>query len=414
MKTSQPSFRFHEQVRKLFAHPLFQFEARRYPTGPGCYLMKDTQGEVIYVGKAVNLRERLASYFHHRHRDAHVQRLTARIAGVEVILVTTEQESLVLENNLIKRYKPRFNRRLVDENSGYCYIILTAEEFPRLLPYHKGYNNSGWKMVKEGNARARFGPYINGRFRDILLEYIIDTCKLRTCEHLPERACLRAHIERCSGACEGRISAEEYNRAVERAAAFLSRQTQEPAERLIAELKQHMQERAERLQFELARRIRDRVAALESTLEKQAVERDAPYDQEVLYFGEGHVLVLEVLRGALQGARLFELQARRERSERGAAQRGFLQGRYGGGCATELLVNRLDGPELPAWAHAHGLKLYLPRNEPERGLMELCELNYEYRVSVLEASEGQTLPDLPLPSGKAEKDPGFKIRKSTH
>ncbi len=380
METRQHASLFHEQVRKMFSHPRFLFESSKYPTSPGCYLMKDQRGDVIYVGKAINLRDRLSSYFHSRQRDEHVARLVARIADVEVILVTNERESLVLENNLIKHYQPRFNRRLVSESDGYSYMFLTGEPYPRLLGYRKSSSTQGLKALEQGLVRQRFGPFMNGRYRDVLLEYVNDTFGLRTCEYFPARACLRLQIRRCCGPCEGQISVEDYARSVEQAVEFLSRQPGDGTEALIAEMKQRMEEHAARLQFELAGRIRDQVAALESTLEKQSVERFVPYDQDVLYFGgRRRVLVMELKRGAVLGVRLFELTATRSHS---AACEAFLRSRYPARKAYAW-------PELIAWplsdgvmrrAQARGLKIAPPANQAEQDLLDLCVLNHAYRA----------------------------------
>src|SRR5947209_19488500 len=109
----------------------FHFEPGRYPTSPGCYLMKDRSDAVLYVGKARNLRNRLRSYFQGKPEYARTQELAAQVGAIEVILVNTEAESLILENNLIKRYRPPYNRALMSDDTGYSYFVLTAEELPR-------------------------------------------------------------------------------------------------------------------------------------------------------------------------------------------------------------------------------------------------------------------------------------------
>ncbi len=378
METQHHTSRFHEQVRKLFSQRQFLFESSKYPTTPGCYLMKDARGEVIYVGKAVNLRDRLSSYFHGRPREEHVARLVSRVAAVEVILVTNERESLVLESNLIKHYQPRFNRRLVSENDGYSYIILTNETFPRLLGYRKGNSEQALKIIQQGLIAGRFGPFMNGRFRDALLEYVTDTYGLRTCERFPERPCLRLQIRRCAGPCANEVTPEEYAGRVEQAAAFLVRRPGDGTEALIEEMKRRMQAYADQLQFEVAGRVRDQVAALESTLEKQSVERYVPYDQDVLYFGERHALVMELKRGALLGARLFELKA----GARPNAREAFLRELYPLRRAQPLplvLAAGLDARALER-AKAGGLKIAAPQTQIELDLVELCVLNYTYRT----------------------------------
>src|ERR1700730_18559036 len=147
--------------------PQFVFEPSRCPSGPGCYLMRDAAGAVLYVGKAKNLRRRLGSHFRATPQQGRPSRLQAAIADVELVLDANETEALILEHNLIKLHKPRANRMLLDADEGYFYIALTAEDFPRLVAYRKNRIN---KELERGGTVAPvgrcFGPYVNRRFRD--------------------------------------------------------------------------------------------------------------------------------------------------------------------------------------------------------------------------------------------------------
>ena len=176
----------------------FSFDAKRYPTAPGCYLMKDGAGRILYIGKAKSLRHRLSSYFRTTLRERRTRQLVSRIAEIEVILVHSEIEALVLENNLIKQHQPRYNRLLRAEDSGYTYIVLTDEPYPRFAPFRKFRPN----LVLGDEAEARrFGPYLSSHYRDILLEYVNAAFQLRTCQPLGARLCLRFHMHKCSGIC---------------------------------------------------------------------------------------------------------------------------------------------------------------------------------------------------------------------
>jgi excinuclease ABC subunit C len=356
----------------------FIFDPKRYPTQPGCYLMKDYGGKVIYVGKANNLRHRLASYFQPRQKNRRTKRLIARIGDIEIILVNNETESLILENNLIKLHKPRFNRSLMREDTGYPYIVLTAEDFPRFVPYRKNHVNKELARVK--GAEKRFGPYINRRFRDALLAFVIENFQLRTCHPMPKKVCLSYHLGLCSGICEQKISAAQYVADVERAVAFLSRQQTD----LIRQMKNQMWEHAENLEFEKAQRIRDQVEVLESALEKQIVERDVKHDQDVIYFGEDKALVTSIKCGILQRLRLFDLELA---SGYGEVGEHFLLTHYTRNSPSELIINCLSNPaEIEARltvANRYPVKITLPEGGVKYELLQLCKQNYDYRISVI-------------------------------
>jgi excinuclease ABC subunit C len=360
----------------------FDFCANTYPTEPGCYLLKDSGGRVLYVGKAKNLRRRLAAYFRRRRKAARTRRLVARVAGVEVILVANETESLVLENNLIKLYQPPYNRHLRAKDSGYYYIALTAEEISRFVPYRRNRINRDLEQTGNGAVARLFGPYVTRRFRDLLLQFVCQHYRLRTCRSIPGHICFTYHLGRCTGICEARITRAAYDEAVAQAVAFLEHKNGD----VIAAMRRRMQEYAERLEFERAQWLRDRIEALERTLVKQNVERDVACNQDVIYFGERHALVTEVRHGAVQRLHLCPL-------EQGQAYARMCQqfliahydGQRNGKTPDELIVNRLDN--LAAVERrlvgrcGRAIRIKLPRSRPERELLKFCERNYAYRVS---------------------------------
>jgi excinuclease ABC subunit C len=355
----------------------FAFDPQRYPTQPGCYLMRDVAGGVLYVGKAKNLRRRLGSYFRARSRDWKARRLAMRVRDIEVILVNNEVESLVLENNLIKRHKPPYNSKLVDDDSGYFYVALTTGDLPRLVPYRR--NRINKPLGRDGVARC-FGPYVMRRFRDTLLEYVCEAFGVRTCAPLPDRVCLRYHMGRCCGVCEGRVSRLEYAQLVERASDFMSYAHDE----LIEEMKERMRACAGRLEYERAQRIRDQIRALESTLQQQIVERVVDHDQDVIYVGEQQALVTHLRRGVVQGMSLYDLD---ESEDAGEAPDRFLLSHYTTDSPDELIVNRLACAEQVeralATANGHPVRITLPHGGVKRELLQLCERNYHYRVEIV-------------------------------
>ncbi|MGC9395059.1 MAG: GIY-YIG nuclease family protein [Anaerolineae bacterium] len=358
----------------------FDFDPQSYPTTPGCYLMKDTGGRVIYVGKAKNLRRRLASYFRPNRRrrtgrDYRMSRLVASIATIDVILVRNAMESLVLENNLIKHYHPRFNRMLMPDDTGYHYIVLTGEPLPRLLPYRKLRIN---KALADKEVERRLGPYLTRESRDGLLTYVADHFGLRTCQPLGTRVCLRYHLRACGGVCEKRVSVDEYAAAVQAALTFLAR----PNVDLVADMRAEMAACAERLEFERAQRVKEQMLALEATLQPQIVERDVDYDQDVVYFGPDaarRALVATICKGALLDVALCSLDVSASYAQ---ACRDFLTTRYARSGPEEVLCNAPEEVMAAFAALVDKRRVYLPSSDVERGLLELCRLNYEYRIKV--------------------------------
>lgn len=356
----------------------FTFDPKRYPPTPGCYLMRDAAGRVLYVGKAKDLRRRLGSYFRPKGRGWKTRRLIARVRAIEVILVRNEVESLLLENNLIKHHKPPFNVQLVADDSGYFHIALTGEDLPRLAPYRPLRIN---KELGQDEIARTFGPYVSRGFRDTLLDYVCETFGVRTCTRLPRQVCLRYHLGRCCGVCEGHVSRPEYAQIIDRVICFLSGDSHAHTYgNLIVHMRAQMQEAAGQEQFERATRIRDQVRALESTLEQQVVDRGvvgAGRDHAVVYLGRTHALIADVRRGKVLGLSLHKLEA-----GGGAALLWF---RYARQAPPRLVVNRLERrseveQELTA-ANGYPVEIVVPEQGVLCELLEFCELNYVYRTT---------------------------------
>lgn len=234
---------------------------KQLPDLPGCYLMKDASGTVIYVGKAVNLKRRVSSYFRGSH-DAKTELLVADIVDFETVVVDSEDEALILEANLVKRHMPRYNILLRDDKH-YPYLRLTLnEDYPRLLIARR---------AKTDGSRY-FGPYPNAGGMHRAVEAILEIFPLRTCNgtllKTGGRACLNAHIGRCLAPCEGRISREEYAALVDQVSQFLQGKSHE----LIKKERQAMEQTAAELDFEQAARHRDRVSALLQLQEKRLLD----------------------------------------------------------------------------------------------------------------------------------------------
>ena len=249
---------------------------KHLPTQPGVYQHKDADGNVIYVGKAKNLRSRVRSYFQEgRPREAKTEALVKKIADVEVIVTDTEAESLLLEDNLIKRLKPRYNVLLKDDKS-YPFICVKNERFPRVFPTRK--------VRKDGSLY--FGPYTDAKAMKLVLKTIKDLFKLRSCSlHLNQAAieagkyqpCLDYHIQKCAAPCVGYETEAHYDATIEQITTLLNGKTRE----LTDLLKDEMQRLAAEKKFEEAAEYRDRLRAIETYAQKQKVVTDPEVDRDL-------------------------------------------------------------------------------------------------------------------------------------
>lgn len=275
------------------------------PDTPGSYQFRDASGRVIYVGKALNLRSRVSSYF------ADPQTLHPRTANmvaaaekVEWIEVRNEVEALLLEFSLIKEHRPRFNIRLQDDKSFPFLALTMDEEWPRATVF-RGKRKKGVRY---------FGPYVHpGAIRDTL-EHLLRTFPVRTCsnnkfkEHQRlNRPCLLYHIEKCSGPCVGEVSKDDYARHIQRLTKFLNGDNEEVVELLEKE----MLNLSERQEFERAAKIRDRLSAIAHVLEKQLMVGDVSDDSDIVGIAEDEftasVQVFFVRRGRVIGRNGFSL-----------------------------------------------------------------------------------------------------------
>ncbi|WP_052702955.1 GIY-YIG nuclease family protein [Paenibacillus beijingensis] len=418
----------------------FAFNAGDYPMRPGCYIMKDASGRILYVGKSKCLRSRLQSYFYQNHTRKRLRELVAEIDSIEVILVNNETESLLLENNLIKIHKPPYNRALKRDNSGYAYLMLTQERIPRLdvffrdrrekekaasteldaslqeaatlteldVAFQETATSTSTELdtafretaaASEAPSRKRskeqpggpeqdaalppmqrFGPFASAHFRNQVLEFVADHFKLRTCTTMPKRVCLLYHIKRCSGICEGLISEDDYLDSVRQAAELLA-----SGSNLTAEMYRKMEYYSERLLFEKADNILRHIRSLEKIPERQIVDRETDLNQEVLYFGEAAVMIAKVQQGMLRDFELREL----EPGYTDAACDRFVISRYREhGKPDELIVNRLGDPQAVKRALRRPgernkgvpFRITLPKRGLKHDLLQLCKDNYDYRM----------------------------------
>jgi excinuclease ABC subunit C len=275
------------------------------PDTPGSYQFKDDQGRVIYVGKASNLRSRVSSYFQSPHNlHPRTAQMVATADTVEWIQVRNDVEALMLEYNLIKEHRPRFNVRLVDDKS-YPYLAVTVSDEWARAQVMRGRKRKGTRY---------FGPYAHAYAIRETLDHLLRTFPIRTCTNAKlerhaklGKPCLLFHIEKCSAPCVGEITNDEYQLLVGELCAFLDGETQP----VIDKLEQEMAEAAEDLAFERAARIRDRLATVRKAIEKQQMVADRNEDFDVVGVAqdelEAAVFVFYVRRGRVMGRRSFVL-----------------------------------------------------------------------------------------------------------
>mgnify|MGYP001254008945 CR=1 FL=1 len=235
------------------------------PEQPGCYLMKDRQGTVIYVGKAKVLKNRVRSYFTGSH-DLKTQRLVSEIADFEYIVTSSNLEALILELNLIKKHDPKYNVMLKDDKT-YPYIKITAERHPRLITTRK---------VKKDKGKY-FGPYPNVGAANETKRLLDRMYPLRKCSTLPERVCLYYHLGQCLAPCVNEVSEETYRKMIEEITRFLNGGYEDVKK----ELTEKMHAAAEKLDFERAKEFRDKIAHIEATMEKQKIVSTDFVDRDV-------------------------------------------------------------------------------------------------------------------------------------
>lgn len=225
---------------------------KKLPKFPGVYLFRDNKNKVIYVGKAINLKNRVSSYFQKNLQNTKTAALVEKIVTIDFFEVTSDFEALLLEAKLIKQYQPFFNASLKDDKD-YLYIIFTKEEFPKVT--------TGRKRDTE-KALVYFGPFTSAKAARDTLKLARRIFPFRTnCRPNSGKACLSSHIGLCPGVCSGKISAVDYRRSLRGLKSFLSGNTQ----KLLSELKRQMQTTAKKMHFEEASALRDKIVSIERT-----------------------------------------------------------------------------------------------------------------------------------------------------
>jgi excinuclease ABC subunit C len=339
------------------------------PESPGVYLFRDGKTQVIYVGKALRLRDRLRSYFTPGYADtARVSELIRRATDFEFVTTANEVEALVLENNLIKNYRPRFNIRLKDDKN-YLYLKLpVTEEFPR-VHYSRRVQNDG---------ALYFGPYTSAQSLRSTVKSIRQLLPFRTCSDeifKQGKVCLDFHIKRCPGPCERRISSEDYKARINEVALFMEGRS----DLLVHELHDRMEGAAVRLDFENAARYRDQLHSIERIADRQKVLTRGRDDQDIVAYARSgndvYVEVAYIRQGKMVGHDGHALDGAGDVSEP-ELLRGFMLQYYSSAThvpRSVVLPGPVDEPELLAgWLtekRARPVTLEVPRRGRKRALV---------------------------------------------
>ncbi|NOR88317.1 MAG: excinuclease ABC subunit UvrC [Bacteroidales bacterium] len=353
----------YEQIKK---------QIKTLPHKPGVYQYYDKNEEIIYVGKAKNLKKRVASYFSGiDNHSGKLKVLVKKIASLQYIVVETELDALLLENNLIKKYRPRYNIMLKDDKT-YPWICVKNEDFPRVF--------STRNVIQDGSQY--YGPYASVRMMKTILELVKQLYPIRSCSlHLSEKnietgkfkVCLDYHIDKCKGPCVGKQSSEDYQENI----IEIKRILKGNIASLIQELKQKMMRLAEQMEFEKAQMLKERLEILSNYRSKSLVVNPKIKNVDVCSFTEdqdaAYINYLKVLDGAIVQTHTIELRKKLDESPIQLLQMGIaeMQQRFGLEADELLLPFEID-IEIPE------KQILIPKIGDKKHLVELSERNAKY------------------------------------
>lgn len=367
--------------------PHLQAAIDTVPTKPGCYLMKNAAGKVIYVGKAINLRNRVRSYFHGgAQKHPRTSKLVQNIDDIEWIVVDSELEALILEMNLIKKYRPHYNVRLKDDKR-YPYIkVHWANTFPKVTVTRQ--------MVQDGSRY--FGPYTSVWAVHQTLDVLRRIFQYLTCDRVitgeDNRACLYYDIKLCTAPCTGDIDQASYRQMIDDLCLFLMGRT----ESIVSRLQIEMEQAAEALRFERAAAIRDQLRAIENVVERQKVVSSEYIDSDVIAMarsnGEACVQVFFIRGGKLIGRDYFMLEGTEETPDAGVMTE-FIKQFYDRASIVPpqvLLPHEVEEAQIiQRWlSQKRGNKkveILVPRQGLQQGLVEMAAKNATETLAALQA-----------------------------
>ena len=347
------------------------------PEKPGVYRFYDDNGTVIYVGKAKRLKRRVSSYFNKDHESAKVRMLVTKIRDIQTVVVDSEWDALLLENSMIKQFKPKYNIMLKDDKT-YPWIAVTKEPFARVFPTRR----------PDAATMHLFGPYSSVKQMNILLDLIKEMFPIRNCKTLRknERPCMQYQIKKCSAPCCGLISQEEYQENIEKAMQIIKGNRKE----VMRQLKTEMMRYADEWKFEQAGDIKRKIEALENFIGKSVVVNPALTNMDVFGMDKDnncfYISFLRVIDGAIVQAQTLEIDNRLDTTREDALWTGILEiQERSGGLSPNLLV-----PFMPVLI-PEGWNLQVPQRGDKHKLLELAIHNAHFYM--LEKKKRQDLVD---------------------
>ncbi len=353
------------------------------PLKPGVYLFKNKLDKVIYVGKAIKLKNRVKSYFQdNRPRDAKTKALIKHIIDLETIVTDTEAEALILEDTLIKKYKPKYNILLKDDKS-YPYIKITKELYPQLYTTRN--------RIKDGSIYI--GPITEVYNLRILMKTLRNLFKIRSCtlditqksiENKKHKVCLDFHIKKCEGPCEGLVSSEDYTENIKKAQKIIQGKTREVEKQFIEE----MEAEAEKLNFEKANKIKKNLLLLKEFSSKQKIVSSDIIDRDVFAISriddEACTLVLKIREGKLIGKRSYILNKSVQNTDeellRRTIEKWYIESNF---VPDEILLplEPDDFEYISSWLgemRQKSVKFLFPKIGEKKEILELAETNAKY------------------------------------
>ena len=359
---------------------------RSLPHKPGVYQYYDNEGKILYVGKAKNLKKRVSSYFTKNHDSGKTAILVRQIDSIETIVVNSELEALLLENNLIKKYQPKYNVMLKDDKT-YPWICIKKERFPRVF--------STRNVVKDGSEY--FGPYASVKMMNTILELIHQLYQLRNCnynlseENINEgkfKVCLEYHIGNCKGPCIGAQEEEEYNNDIKEIKSIIKGNINS----VTKHLKPLMKEYAENLQFEKAQILKEKITLLENFQSKSTVVSPTINDVDVFSIISddkyGYVNYLKVINGAIIQGHTIELKKKLEETEDELIQIGIAELRQ----RFESQSKEVIVPFIPD-LEDDNIRFFVPQRGDKKHLLDLSQRNAKYYMLERKKQQSNVKPN---------------------
>lgn len=394
-------------------NPSLETKLKNLPDKPGIYQFLGDKSKVIYVGKAKNLKNRVRSYFQKNLESRKTQALVDKIRDIELIITDSEIEALVLENNLIKKFKPRYNVNLKDDKS-FPFIKVTKEVFPRIY--------STRNLIKDG--AKYFGPYTDVKNMKASLKIINEVFRIRSCrldlsveniEKKKFKVCLDYHIKKCDGPCEGLYSQQDYNEMVSEAIKVLKGKTDD----LIQELKQKMEQFVEALEFEKAAVLRDKIEKLSVLSSKQKIVSDDFEDRDIIsvaYEGKDSACsVFNIRNGKLISKKQLRLSAV-ENEELNEIYSSAIKFYYSENAEIPkeivLEIEPVDSNLLEEWLSQKAenkVKLFIPQRGELRSLVKMCKENAILQLKEIQIQKMKNLGNAPYTLSALQRDLRLKV-----